>query len=72
MEWKRIEKEKVSAWVRRLGRRACIANGIAKLRRSPRVSEGKGRQETVSFSRGAEQADKTSNEKGKKRENKYW
>ena len=65
MEWQRIETEKVSAWVRRLGWRVCIANGIAKLRRSPRVNEDKGRQETASGSKGmgekhgdAEQADK--------------
>ena len=47
-EWQRIETEKVSAWVRRLGWRVCIANGIANLRRSPRVNGGKGRMETVS------------------------
>ena len=42
MEWQRIETTNVRAWVRRLGLRVCIANGIAKLRRSPRVNEGKG------------------------------
>ena len=47
-EWQRIETEKVSAWVRRLGWRVCIANGLANLRRSPRVNGGKGRMETVS------------------------
>ena len=45
MKCQRIETEKVSAWVRRLGWGACIANGIAKPRRSPTVHEGKGRQE---------------------------
>ena len=73
VEWQRIEAEKVSAWVRRLGWRVCTANGLAKLRRSPRVNEGKGRRETASGSkgmgekrRGAEQADKTRNGSGKK------
>ena len=63
----------MSAWVRRLGWRVCIANGIAKLRCSPRVNEGKGRQKTSSGPkgmrekhRGAEQADKTRNGNGKK------
>ena len=56
----------MSASVRRLEWRLCIADGIAKLRRSPGVNEGKGRQETVSGSKrkgkkysGAQQADKT-------------
>ena len=31
-EWQRVETEKVLAWVRRLGWRVCIANGLAKLR----------------------------------------
>ena len=51
----------------------CIANVIAKLRRSPRVNEGKGGQETASGSkemgekhRGADQADK--NQKRKRKE----
>ena len=48
MEWERIETEKMSTWVRRLGWRLCIAHGIAKLRRSPRVNEGKRRQRTAS------------------------
>ena len=68
MEWQKIETEKVSAWVRTLGWRVCIANGIAKLRRNPRLNEGKGREETVSESkemgdkhRGAGQTDKTRN-----------
>ena len=52
MEWQRIETEKVSAWVRRLGWRICIANGISKLMRSSRVTEGEGRQETASGSKG--------------------
>ena len=72
MEWQRIETEKVSAWVRRLGWRVCIANGIAKLRRSSRVNEGKGRQETASGPkgmgekhRGVEQEDKNRNGNGK-------
>ena len=68
MEGQRIETEKVSAWVRRLGWRACIADGISKLRRGPRVNEGKGRQETAKGSkgtgekhRGVGQADKNRN-----------
>ena len=28
IEWQRIETEKVSAWVRRLGWRLCIANEL--------------------------------------------
>ena len=35
------------AWVRRLGWRVCIASGVAQLRRSSRVTGGKGRQETT-------------------------
>ena len=79
-EWQRIETKKVSAWVRRLGWRVCIANGIAKLRRSPRAHEGKMRQETVrgpkgmgEKHRGAERADKTrdgSEKKAQRRENR--
>ena len=38
---------KVSAWVRRVGWRIYIANGIANLRRSPRVKGGKDKQEQV-------------------------
>ena len=37
----------MSAWVRRLGSRVCISNGIAELRRSPRVNGDKGRQKKV-------------------------
>ena len=44
-EWQRKETAKVSAWVRRLGWRVCVANGIAELRRSPKVNGDKGRQE---------------------------
>ena len=51
-EWQRIEAEKVSAWVRRLGWRVCIANGLAELRRSPRANGAKVRQETVSGPKG--------------------
>ena len=73
-EWQRIETEKVSAWVRRLGWRVCIANGIAKLSRSPLVNGDKGRQEIVKGpkdmgenSGGAEQTDiyKARNRSGK-------
>ena len=42
----------MSAWVKRLGWRVCIANGLANLRRSPRVNGGKTRQETVSGPKG--------------------
>ena len=62
----------MSAWVRRLVLRVCIGNGIEKLRRSPKVSEGMGRQGTVSGSKGmgekhrdAEHADKNRNGNGK-------
>ena len=43
MKWQMIKTEKASAWDGRLGWRACIE----KLRRSPRVNKGKGRQETA-------------------------
>ena len=46
------ESEKVSAWVRRAGWRVCVANGLAKLRCSPRVNGGKARQGTVSVPKG--------------------
>ena len=46
-EWQRTETEKLSAWVRRLGWRVCIANGIAELKRTPRVNGDKGRQDIV-------------------------
>ena len=42
----------MSVWVRRVGWRICIANGIANLRRSPRVNRGKDRQEQVSARKG--------------------
>ena len=69
MKCQRIETEKVSAWVRRLGLRVCIATGMKKQRRSPRVIDGKGwGQGTASGSkgmgerhRGAEQAGKNRN-----------
>ena len=35
----------MSAWVRRLGWRVCIANRIQEVRRSPRLAENKGGQE---------------------------
>ena len=35
-----------------LGWRVCIANGLAKLRRSPRANGGKARQETVNGPKG--------------------
>ena len=44
-EWERLEVEKMSAWVRRLGWRVCIANRIQEVRRSPRLAENKGGQE---------------------------
>ena len=47
-EWERIETSKVSAWVRRVGWRVCIANGIANLRRSPWINGGKEKKEQVS------------------------
>ena len=53
-KWERIETSKVSAWVRRAGWRICIANGIANLRRSPRVNRGKDKQEQVSARKGRE------------------
>ena len=53
-EWERIETSKVSAWVRRVGWRVCIANGIANLRRSPRVNGGKEKQEQVCAGEGKE------------------
>ena len=62
------------AWVRRLGRRACIANGLVKLRRSPRVNGSKVRQETVSGPKGigggtsgVEQTDEDKTENGKRK-----
>ena len=51
-EWQRIETEKVAAWVRRLGWSVGIADGLEKLRRSPRANGGKVRQETVSGPKG--------------------
>ena len=37
----------MSAWVRLLEWSECMANGLATLRRSPRVNGGKAGQETV-------------------------
>ena len=42
-----METEEVSAWVRTLGWRVCIANAVAELRRSPRVNGDKVGQEIV-------------------------
>ena len=42
-----IATENVSGWVRILGCRVRIANGIAELRRSPKVNGDKGRQDIV-------------------------
>ena len=73
--WQRIETEKGSAWVRRVGWRVCTANGLAKLRRSPRVNGSKVRQETVSGPKGigggtsgVEQTDEDKTENGKRKE----
>ena len=51
-EWQRMAAEKLSVWARRLGCGVCVANGLAKLRRSPRVGRDKGRQRTVRGSEG--------------------
>ena len=71
----------MSAWVRRLGWRARIANALAKVRRNPSMNGGKARQETVYVrgpkgmrerTSGVEQAekDKTGNRSGKKAKKK--
>lgn len=61
----------MAAWIRRLGWKACILNGIAKQRRSPRGNGGKGSQEAVSIPKGigdkhsgVEQTDKDTAGKG--------
>ena len=71
-EWERIETSKVSAWVRGVGWRICIANGTANLRRSPRVNGGKEKQEQVNAQKGKgrghsgpKQTDKGQTGKGK-------
>ena len=51
-EWERIETSNVSTWVRRVGWRVCIANGVANLRRSLRVNGGNEKQEQVSAKKG--------------------
>ena len=65
-------EKKVSTWIRRLGWRVRIANGLVNLGRSPRVNGGKARQETVSGPKGTgektsgvEQPDKRQNRKRK-------
>ena len=65
-------RDRKSVGMRRLGWRVCIAHGIAKLRRSPRVNEGKARQEKASGSKemgenhsGEEQEDINRNGNGK-------
>ena len=63
-EWQRIDRKSVG-WVRRLGWRVCITNGIAELRRSPKVNGDKGSQEIANGPKdmgenngGVEQTDK--------------
>ena len=51
-KWQRIDTSKVSAWVRRVGWRVCIANGITTLRRSARVNGGGEGQKRVSNGKG--------------------
>ena len=49
----------MSAWVRGVGWRICIANGTANLRRSPRVNGGKEKQEQVSARKGKGRGQRT-------------
>ena len=63
----------MSAWIRGVGWRICIANGTANLRRSPRVNGGKKKQEQVIARKGKgrghsgpKQTDKGQTGKGKK------
>jgi len=64
-EWERIETSNVSAWVRRVGWRICIANGIANLRRSLRVNGGNEKQEQVSARKRKEKGNRSEKD-GKK------
>ena len=54
----------MSAWIERLGWRVYTTNGIAKLRRSPRV-KGKGGRETVRGSKGTGEKDRGAKQAGK-------